>query len=391
MRVLLVSSGSGSRGGGEIFLEYLAKELTGRGHEVTVWFPSAARMDELAEKCSRHARIVRSNYRNTYEYAARSLATFFNWGVSRRVAQEWNALRPDVIHINKQNLEDGLDLLRATRLCASPSICTIHLTHTASYLRARLAWLRDLIARLRLREYRGILVSVQAVREQALRDFIGDGARTATVLNGVPWVDRAAMSSERQRKRAELGVSDGELLVLGVGRLVAQKRPLLFLKLAKELHTRIPPTKFLWVGDGNLAPQWRETIAREQMGDFVSSSGWQSDVLPFYLAGDVLLHVPEFEALPFVLIEAMAAQLACVITNDLRSELSFLDDENVLLVDDLPELARKLANKETVANVAMAGWRLVKDTLSVGRMAREYEELYQMVMEKRTSAAAPRG
>jgi glycosyltransferase involved in cell wall biosynthesis len=391
MRVLLVSSGSGSRGGGEIFLEYLAKALTDRGHEVTVWIPDGARMDELAEKCSRDAKVVRSNYRNTYDYSTRSLATCFNWPVSRRIAEDWRAIAPNVIHINKQNLEDGLDLLRAARLCALPSICTIHLTQTASYLRARLAWLRDLVARRQLREYRGILVSVQAAREQALRDFIGEGARTATVLNGVPWVDRVAMRSERQRKRAELGVSDGELLVLGAGRLVAQKRPLLFLKIAKELHAHIPQIRFLWVGDGNLAPQWRETIAREQMGDFVSSAGWQSDVLPFFLAGDVLLHVPEFEALPFVLIEAMAAQLACVITRDLTSELSFLDDENVLFVDDLPELARKLANKETVVKVAMAGWKLVKDTLSVGRMAKEYEVLYRMAMENRTSASAPRG
>jgi glycosyltransferase involved in cell wall biosynthesis len=382
MRVLLVSSGSGSRGGGEIFLEYLAKELTDRGHEVTVWIPDAARMDELAEKCSRNAKVVRSNYRNTYEYATRSLATCFNWGVSRRAAEEWMALRPDVIHINKQNLEDGLDLLRAARLCALPSICTIHLTQTASYLRAKLAWLRDFIARRQLEKYEGILVSVQATREQALRDFIGDGARTATVLNGVPWVDRAAVHSERQCKRAELGVSDGELLVLGVGRLVAQKRPLRFLKIAKQLHERVPQTRFLWVGDGNLASQWREAIARDQMGDFVSCAGWQPDVLPFFLAGDVLLHVAEFEALPFVLIEAMAARLACVVTRDLASELSFLDEENVMYVDDLPELARKLADQETVAGVARAGWELVKDTLSAARMAESYEQLYRKVIEK---------
>jgi glycosyltransferase involved in cell wall biosynthesis len=382
MRALLVSSGSGSRGGGEIFLEYLAKALTDRGHEVTVWIPDSARMDELAEKCSRDAKVIRSEYRNTYDYSTRSLATCFNWPVSRRIAEEWRAIAPDVIHINKQNLEDGLDLLRAARLCALPSICTVHLTQTASFLRAKLAWLRDFIARRQLEKYEGILVSVQSTREQALRDFIGDGARTATVLNGVPWVDRAAMHSERQRKRAELGVSGGELLVLGVGRLVAQKRPLRFLEIAKQLHEWVPKTRFLWVGDGSLAAQWREAIARDQMDDFVFCAGWQSDVLPFFLAGDVLLHVAEFEALPFVLIEAMAARLACVVTRDLASELSFLDEENVLYVDDLPELARKLADQESVASVATAGWELVKDRLSVGRMAESYEQLYRKVIEE---------
>ena len=67
MRVLLVSSGSGSRGGGEIFLDYLGRELADRGHDVSVWIPNHPRMDELAEKCARFARIVRSKYRNTYD------------------------------------------------------------------------------------------------------------------------------------------------------------------------------------------------------------------------------------------------------------------------------------------------------------------------------------
>jgi hypothetical protein len=105
MRVILVSSESGSRGGGEIFLEYLAKELTGRGHNVIVWIPDAARMNELVAKCARDAKVIRSSYRNTYDYSTRS--TCFNWSVSRRIAEEWNALGPDVVHINKQNLKMG--------------------------------------------------------------------------------------------------------------------------------------------------------------------------------------------------------------------------------------------------------------------------------------------
>src|SRR5438270_3536838 len=147
MKILLVSSGSGSRGGGEIFLVYLAQGLTDRGHEVLVWMPSHPRMDELADKCSRFGRVIRTDYRNTYDYAARSLATCFNRATSRRIAREWKGLQLDVIHLNKQNLEDGLDLLRAADHSGVPSICTIHLTQTAKYLRAKLPSLRDWIAR----------------------------------------------------------------------------------------------------------------------------------------------------------------------------------------------------------------------------------------------------
>src|SRR5260370_39508743 len=122
MKILLVSSGSGSYGGGEIFLRYIGAGLAGLGHRVLMWIPDHGRMDDLAEHCKSFCRIIRSPYRNTYDYFARSISTCCNWRASRRVAEEWISLQPDVIHINKQNLEDGLDLLRATRQCKAPSI-----------------------------------------------------------------------------------------------------------------------------------------------------------------------------------------------------------------------------------------------------------------------------
>src|SRR5262249_27380188 len=112
MKILLVSSGSGSRGGGEIFLNYLGGALAARGHSVITWMPSHARMDELASQCARFSRVVRTDFRNTYDYRSRPLATLLNSRTSNSIARQWADLRPDIVHINKQNLEDGLDLLR---------------------------------------------------------------------------------------------------------------------------------------------------------------------------------------------------------------------------------------------------------------------------------------
>ena len=101
--------------------------------------------------------------------------------VSQRIANEWRELRPDVVHINKQNLEDGLDLLHAADGCGAPSICTIHLTQNSQYLRAKAAWLRDAIARWQLRKYRGVFVAVQQHRAQMLRTFLAGGGRVAAI------------------------------------------------------------------------------------------------------------------------------------------------------------------------------------------------------------------
>jgi glycosyltransferase involved in cell wall biosynthesis len=376
MRVLLVSSGSGSRGGGEIFLDYLGKELADRGHDILMWIPNHPRMDELAGKCARFARVFRAKYRNTYDHPARSLSTCFNWGVSRRIAREWRALQPDVIHINKQNLEDGLDLLRAVRRCALPSVCTIHLTQTSTYFHAKAAWLRDWIARWELSAYEGVLVTVQERRREMLRKFLGEGARTKTIFNGVPRVDAAGLRPLREAKRRELGLVNCDFMVLGIGRLVAQKRPFLFLRIAKELHMRIPSTKFLWVGDGKLAEQWQNMIVNEQLDGIVSCAGWQADVLPYLLAGDLLLHTAEFEGLPFVVIEAMAADLACAVTRDLASEVPFFNECNTLFIDNIDELAEKLRNRHFLVQVAEGGRHLIEHKFSVNKMVDAYEQLY---------------
>jgi glycosyltransferase involved in cell wall biosynthesis len=385
MRVLLVSGGSGSRGGGEGFLEYLGMALTDRGHKVLMWIPNHERMDELATRCARFSSIIRSHYTNTYNYSARSLSTCFNWGTSRRIASEWDAIRPDVIHINKQNLEDGLDLLRAARFCVAPSLCTVHLTHTATYLRAKIAWLRDTIAYWQLRKFDGPFVAVQDQRAVMLREFLKHSVRVETVLNGVPRVDRGGAKHLRDSIRKELGVADQELLVLGVGRLVAQKRPSLFLRIAKELHERISTTKFVWVGDGILSDQWSQTVATEGLDKTVFCVGWQPNILPYLMAADLLLHVAEFEGLPLAVIEAMAAGLPCAVTHNICADIPLFNAENVLLADDVGKLAESLRIPSELARLSDAGIRLVDDRLSADQMAACYERLYTDLIVNKSS------
>ena len=376
MKVLLVSSGSGSRGGGEIFLDYLSQGLAERGHEVTLWMPAHTRMDELATRCARYARIVRADYRNTYDHRARSLSTCFNACTSRRVAREWDRLGPDVIHLNKQNLEDGLDLLRAMRWCAVPSLCTIHLTQTARYLRACTPWLRDWIARHALGKYTGDLVAVQDTRCKALNEFLGGHARTKTISYGVPLIDSHCLRRVREAKRRELGLSSDDFLVLGLGRLVRQKRPFVFLKTAQQLHGHFPATKFLWVGDGDLAGEWNEWVARERLSSVISCAGWQTDALPFLLAGDLLLHVAEYEALPLAIIEAMAAGVPCAVTRNLESEIQLFDERTVLFFDQPLALANRLRDLLALQVIARNARRLVEEKLSMHTMIESYERLY---------------
>jgi glycosyltransferase involved in cell wall biosynthesis len=381
MRILLVSSGSGSRGGGEIFLDYLGHGLADRGHEVLMWIPAHPRMDELARRCARFARVIRGEYRNTYDYWSRSLATCWNWGVSRRVAREWGALVPDVIHLNKQNLEDGLDLLRALRQCGVPSVCTIHLTQTAGYLRGKAPGLRDWISRNALAKYRGVIVAVQEVRRKELMDLLDGNARTRTIFNGVPLADESGLGQLRKVKRAELGLRESDFLVLGVGRLVEQKRPFRFLETAQEVHRHFRAARFLWVGDGELSAKWSAWVRRQGLDSVISCTGWQAETLPFLSAADLLLHVAAYEGLPLAILEAMAAGLPCAVTRKLASEIPMFNDETVLFLDDPSALAGRLRDRSGLRRVAAGARRLVETRLSLRTMVESYEQVYREVAE----------
>lgn len=382
MKILLVSSGSGSRGGGEIFLNYLGGALAARGHSVTTWMPAHARMNELAFQCARFSKVVRAEFRNTYDYRSRSLATVFNLRASNHVGRQWAELKPDVIHVNKQNLEDGLDLLRAARVSGRPSVCTIHLTQTARYLRARAAPLRDLVAWWELRKFAGDFVAVQDTRRDELSSFLGSDARTRTIFNGVPPVDLKQIASQRNAMRTELNVADGQLLVVGVGRLVPQKRPFVFLEMARRLHEQYPQARFVWVGDGELSSEWQAAVSRNGLSGVVSCAGWKSDVRPYLAAADLLLHTAEFEGLPFAMIEAMSMSVPCAISRSVASELPFLNASNAIVYDDPGQQDHLIGRLQALKEIGEAARVLMDAQFSDRAMAASYEELYARQMAR---------
>lgn len=382
MRILLISSGSGSRGGGEIFLRYLATGLVDRAHEVIVWMPAHSRMDELALECSNIARVCRANYRNTYDHWARSLSTCFTRRMSRRLAKSWLELEPDVIHINKQNLEDGLDLLRAAQWTALPSLCTIHLTQSARYLGASASTLRDYIARKSLERYSGMFVAVQEARRLALHKFLRGRARTRVVLNGVPQVIGGRDEHIRAEKRAELGVAREQFLIIGLGRLVPQKMPFEFLRIAEEVHRQHPTARFLWVGDGELLEEWSYRVEQSELAGIVTCAGWQANIRPFLLAGDLLLHVAQFEGLPLAILEAMAAGLPCAVTPWLAEEIELFDSSNVLLFESSDHLVSQVRDRARLDAVSAGAKQLLARELSLATMTQAYEQLYDEARAK---------
>lgn len=380
MKILLVSSSSGSRGGGELYLLYLGRALAQRGHKVTLWASSHARMDELSNSFSCFGDVIRAPYINTYDHPGRSLSTRFNFPASAAVASDWRSRKPDIIHINKQNLEDGLDLLRAAKQSGLPSLCTIHLTQTAKFFKAQFAPIRDYVSRKSLRSYRGPLVTVLESRRQDLANFLGESERISVVPNGVPLFDLAKLRALRRIKRSELQLNTEDNLFLALGRMVPQKRPMLFLELAKKIHARLPQARFLWVGDGILSDDWDRWVEGQGLAGVIHRVGWQPDVQPFLCAADAFLHVAEYEGLPLALLEAMSAGLPCAVKENLFVEMPFLNPGNSISIGEDDSWVGRLLDHHALEMIGPAARKIVEEQFTHSRMAEAYEPLYHKLI-----------
>jgi glycosyltransferase involved in cell wall biosynthesis len=387
VKILFANSSSGSRGGGETFLVYLGDALSRRGHEVSLWTSSHPRMDEIAARFATFGQVHRAEYTNTYDRPRRSLSAFLDRNTPARAAGEWQALKPDIIHLNKQNLEDALDLIHATGRVDFPSVCTVHITQSAAFLGTKGAWLRDWVSRRGLGSYRGKFVAVSAAREADLQRFLGGGANVTSIPNGVP-IPSAPSETERTRRRTELGIAPGDLAILSVGRMMPQKRPFLFLEIAARILARIPEARFFWIGDGPLAAEWDARATALGIASRAQRLGWREDVAGLLASGDLLLHTAEYEGLSLAILEAMAAGLPCAISDTLYREMPFLNAGNSISVSDDDSLIEVLQNRDELARRARAARELAVAAFSVEAMAAAYEELYKRQLAQAPSPAS---
>ena len=322
MRILLASSSSGSHGGGEIFLRYLGNALSAAGHEVALWASNHPRMDELA---SQFNTSIRADYRNTYDLRTRSLLARFHRRNVRSAISDWKSWHPDIVHINKQNLEDGLDLLHAAERCGIPNLCTIHITQSASFLDASQAWLRDRVARSALSRYPNVITTVSDRRQLELREFAGLNGSVRRIYNGIPDIDVRMIPQWRTEARDELGIARDHRLITTVARMTAQKCPQAFLDASLEICKRMPEARFLWVGDGDFAPEWDAWVAAHGMADRIQRLGWQEDTRRWFAASDLYLHLAGYEGLPLAILEAMRFALPCFIAPAIAREVALFN------------------------------------------------------------------
>lgn len=384
MRVLLASSSSGSQGGGELYLKFLAEGLVREGVEVGFWLSGDRQMDRLARLLGGIGPVLRSSYTNTFKRRGRSLAHLLpNTSEIAAALEKWKEFQPDILHLNKQCLEDGLDLLGVAGGVGVPSVCTVHITQTAKELKAAMSPVRDWMAKRELDRYKGGYIAISEQRAEGLRNFLGPEPSIHCIPNGVEIPSDADWQSQRMAKRGELGIGPDALLVVAVGRFNPQKDPLKFLDWFAELAKREPKLRGIWVGDGELRASFEERATELGLGDRIQLPGWVDSASAWLAAADVYFHPAAFEGLPFALLEAMARRLPCVLSASLATELKEMPKASWILPESNGDWVDCLLSEEHRANFADKAFQMARARYSIEAMARATKEVYIQAVEDR--------
>ncbi|MEN9634439.1 MAG: hypothetical protein RL077_2843 [Verrucomicrobiota bacterium] len=276
----------------------IARELSRRGHKVTVYRP---RRDD----------ILRGE--NAPSYAVVSLPGMPipgypllrlglpAWGALRR---HWQKERPDLVHVVTEG-PLGSSAITVARALGLPVTSSFH-THFHSYAqhygygqlaRFVLAWLR----RVHNRTERTFAPTAELCTELTLLGF----DRVSLLSRGVDtWQFHPVRRSEQLR--LSWAASADDPVVIHVGRMAAEKNYELLFRAFAAMRKAEPRCRFVLVGDGPL----RQRLQREHLEVVFTGFISQADLSRHYASADIYIHASLTETFGNVLTEAMASGLA---------------------------------------------------------------------------------
>ncbi len=256
--------------------------------------------------------ITRESVLRRIHFKPHKLPRFF-WNLLRDTAALEKIIRRENVRLVYSNTAAVLAGARAAKQCRIPHLYHIHEIITDP------PWMAKLIARIVLKNSRGVLAVSQAVREQLLRYERSGDPPVEVIHNGIdatnfdPGGDLAAM-------RRELGAGPENVLYGVIGRIHPWKGQSYFVEAARLVADVCPRARFVIVGGTfpgyeYLVEELHEQIRRLGLRDRCKVLPHRTDIPQVMRALDVfVLPSTSPDPLPTVILEAMAAERPVVAT-----------------------------------------------------------------------------
>lgn len=233
-----------------------------------------------------------------------------------------------------------------------------------------------------VRRAQGVAMVGQQVHDRFTRDGYVPAHKAMTLLNAVPVDDFGITPERRASARRALTVSDDELVVGCVGRLVELKNHLGLIRQWPEILARHPRARLMLIGEGPLRAEIERVIRELNLQDHITLAGIRSDVAQL-LPGLDIFALPSFtEGVSIALLEACATGLPCIasrvggnveVIQDGQTGRLFDVQDPKALRDALIQLLGDASLRQLLGQQAR---RWVQDHASLAALCTQYDRLY---------------
>lgn len=279
-------------------LNRLAKHLVDRGHQVTVFSPT--REEAAFPIVCPVVSVPSIPLPGRGEY-------LLGRGLPSAVRAQLDAFDPDLIHISAPDLL-GWAALRYAEKHKLPSVASFHTRYDTYSQYYNAAWLESLIQKwLRFIHRKCDRVLAPTDETEA---WLVDNDMARSIGRWARGVDRDLYTPQNRSDawRAEHGFKPDDMVLLFVGRLVAEKGLKQYARVIDLLRARGIIPKVLVVGHGPERDSFEADIPDAVFAGFLDGA----DLATAYACADILFNPSVTEAFPNVILEAMASGLATV-------------------------------------------------------------------------------
>ena len=224
--------------------------------------------------------------------------------------------------------------------------------------------------------------------ETARAAGIGSPEKYRLIRSGVKLAGYPA-AADRAAKRAELGLSPGDVVVLSIGNAKPQKNPWHFLEAAARLTARHPAARFVFTGGGEELEKLRAAARDRGLEKTCIFTGWRDDSAELLAASDIFALTSLWEGLPRSLVEAFKTGLPAVcyrtdgVTDILKDGVNGFCPEQGDLDAFCAALSSLLGDAALRAKLAAGAAAADLREFDIDFMVRQQESLYDELLSKK--------
>ena len=255
-----------------------------------------------------------------------------NEGLFRSLWEMYRVIKKgnyDTVYFNIMNAGYVLNMLPAFLLGKKIVAHSHNADTTKKRLHYSLRWLLNKLSDIKL-----------ACSEKAGIFMYGENEKYQVIKNGID-LDKYTYSKEKYTSVRQKLRWDENLVILYVARMNHQKNPFFALEIMHALNKEIPNVMMAYIGDGELKKDIEKYISERNIKN-ISFMGIRDDVNQLMIASDILILPSLFEGLPIVSVEAQAAGLPTLLSDNVSKEAKLVSSTEFLPIDNVTHWSNRI-------------------------------------------------